>query len=279
MPPLVTDDFRTFRSDFAEDGAVIEAAVGGGNAVAFTLQSPDKATGNEDGYALVHYGADACALIVADGAGGLPNARQASQTAVATIVETLATAHGAGAPLVSVMAAAIATANDEIMAQCNQSATTLTALAIDGREAHCFHVGDSAALVTGQRGAMRFQTVGHSPVSFAVAAGLLSEEQAMYHIDRHIVSNFLGNPLMRIDISPAFSLAARDTILVCSDGLTDNLLTHEIVELMRCGPLAEVVPALIQAATQRMLCFTDDKPSKPDDLTLILFRKPPAPRR
>ena len=272
----MTASLLAFCSADADDGSVVELAAGGGQAVGFTIESPDKASGNEDAYAIVDYGDDTCALIVADGAGGLPNAKQASETAILAVLDTLATARDAGIALSAVLGAAVTAANDAIMAQRNGSATTLTAVAIEGRAGRCFHVGDSAALVAGQRGAVRFRTVGHSPVSFATAAGLLTERQAMFHIDRHIVSNFVGNPLMRIDISDSFALAARDTVLVCSDGLTDNLLTDEIVAIMRCGPLADVVPALIQAASQRMLAFADDQPSKPDDLTLVVFRKPPA---
>ncbi len=40
----------------------------------------------------------------------------------------------------------------------------------------------------------------------------------------HIVSNVVG-----VDVGSALELAARDTLLIASDGLVDNLKTEEIV--------------------------------------------------
>ncbi|MEM1262532.1 MAG: protein phosphatase 2C domain-containing protein [Pseudomonadota bacterium] len=257
----------------AEDGAVFEVAAGGGTAVAFSLVAPAKDSGNEDAVGVVAIDADACILVVADGAGGLPGAQAASQTAMRTVLAAITAVQTPPESWAHAVRQAIDAANDAVMALRNGSATTLTAVLIEGQRARCFHVGDSAAIVSGQRGALRFETVGHSPVSFAVAAGLLSEEQAMFHIDRHIVANFLGNPAMRVDISDEIQLRSRDTVLVCSDGLTDNLLTSEIIAIMRCGPLAEVVPALISVAAQRMLGLEAGMPSKPDDLSLLVFRR------
>ncbi|MEO1036939.1 MAG: protein phosphatase 2C domain-containing protein [Pseudomonadota bacterium] len=272
----MSDELSAWFSADAEDGSVFEVEAGGGTAIGFTMQSPDKSSGNEDSIAIVHYSSDACALIVADGAGGLPGAADASQTAIAALLESLAVGRAAGTGLAVALADAVPAANKAVMALRNRSATTLTVVSVEGRQGRCFHVGDSAALVTGQRGAVRFATVGHSPVAFAVAAGLITEEESMFHIDRHIVSNFLGNPLMRMDISGTFELAARDTVLVCSDGLTDNLLTKEIIGHVRCKALAVVVPGLIQATLERMLNPASEVASKPDDLSLVVFRKPPT---
>ena len=57
-----------------------------------------------------------------------------------------------------------------------------------------------------------------------------------------------------------------------SDGLFDNLHLDEIVETVRVGPLPRAVEALATGCTQRMQLPRAGMPSKPDDLTLVLFR-------
>ncbi|MEL6199258.1 MAG: serine/threonine protein phosphatase, partial [Pseudomonadota bacterium] len=135
------------------------------------------------------------------------------------------------------------------------------------------HVGDSLALITGQRSTIKLQTVAHSPVGFAIAAGFLTEEQAIYHPERHIVSNFVGTVDMIIEVGPTVKLAKFDTVLVASDGLSDNLHLAEIIERMRRGPLDRSLEQLVELATQRMLRPKPMEPGKADDIAVILYRK------
>ena len=51
------------------------------------------------------------------------------------------------------------------------------------------------------------------------------------------VSNVLGASDMRIEVGSQRRIAPRDTLLIASDGLSDNLHTEEIVALLRTGPL------------------------------------------
>jgi serine/threonine protein phosphatase PrpC len=82
----------------------------------------------------------------------------------------------------------------------------------------------------------------------------------------------MGSNDMRIEIGPRFPLAPRDTLLLASDGLFDNVLQDEIVEIIRKGPVGEAVAELWKLARQRMDGTDKDKPSKPDDFSAILFR-------
>jgi hypothetical protein len=47
----------------------------------------------------------------------------------------------------------------------------------------------------------------------------------------------------------------------------------EIIELMRKGPLTKARDALASLATRRMTVESQHQPSKPDDLSIILFRR------
>jgi serine/threonine protein phosphatase PrpC len=77
---------------------------------------------------------------------------------------------------------------------------------------------------------------------------------------------------MRIEIGPPIEMAPRDTLLIASDGLFDNLLPDEIIEAVRTGPLEDAIGGLIETAQQRMAAQQGNAPCKPDDLTVIAYR-------
>ncbi len=252
---------------------VLKAAVGGGEVVAYTGRAPDKSTENEDTVAIIPYGPGAVVLVVADGAGGLPAGRRASQTAVASLDQSLQLAVSQTMLLRTAILNGIEAANEAVLNLANGSATTMTVVTIEGRIARTYQIGDSEAMITGQRGAVRAQTMAHSPTGFAVEAGFLDEREALHHEERHVVSNFIGTSDMRIDIGAVVELRPRDTVLVASDGLTDNIHLHEIRDLIRSGPLEQSLDAIVSLATHRMTVESTCQPSKPDDLSIILFRK------
>ncbi len=249
---------------------------GGGELVAYTRRSPDKDTENEDTVGIIPWGPQAAVLVVADGAGGLPAGKRASLTAVSTLANSLQVALEKTTLLRTAVLNGIEAANTAVRELANGSATTLTVVTIEGRLARSYQIGDSEAIVVGQRGRVKLQTTAHSPTGFAVEAGFLDQRAALHHAERHLVSNFLGTPDMTIDVGAGVELAARDTVVVASDGMTDNVHFDEIIELARKGPLDDAARALVDKARQRMLQERAGQPSKPDDLSLILFRKPPG---
>ncbi|MEX2126243.1 MAG: protein phosphatase 2C domain-containing protein [Woeseia sp.] len=247
--------------------------IGGGCMVAYTCRSPDKETDNEDTVAAIPYGPDAAVLLVADGAGGLPAGRRASRTAVARLEASLQTAMSETTLLRTAILNGIDEANRAVLELGGGSATTLTVVTIEGSIARTYQIGDSEAIIVGQRGKVKAQTLAHSPTGFAVEAGFLGQREALHHEERHLVSNFLGSSDMRIDMGATVMLSPFDTVLVASDGLTDNLHFVEIVEVMRKGALDSAAEALTRLAKRRMTVESKTQPSKPDDLSVILFRK------
>ncbi len=273
-----TPQFDTLILGGATEPDQVEIAVAGGAAVAYTCRNPYKDTENEDTVAVIPYGPGAAVLVVADGAGGLPAGKRASLTAVTTLAAALQTAMDKTMLLRTAILNGIEAANEAVLALANGSATTLTVVTIEGLVARSYQIGDSEALVVGQRGVVKLQTTAHSPTGFAVEAGFLDEREALHHEDRHLVSNFLGTNDMRIDMSAGVELKPRDTVLVASDGLTDNVHLEETIEVVRKGALVESARQVVNLATFRMTTERDGQPSKPDDLSLILFRKPDRTR-
>lgn len=247
--------------------------VGLGTAVVFSARSPDpdKAK-NEDAAALFHIGEESGVLSVADGVGGYRGGTQASEITVRSVESALGEAIESEAPLRSGVLNAFEQANEKINALGIGAATTLAVVELQGRQVRPYHVGDPTILVVGQRGKIKLQIVPHSPVGYAVEAGLLDERSAMHHEDRHLVSNVIGSPDMHIQVGPTLELSERDTVLVASDGLADNLHTREIIEVIRKGPLEKAASTLAEAALARMQKPAAQHPSKPDDLTFILYR-------
>ena len=260
--------------DGATEPDSIEAQLGGGSIVAYTARSPDKETENEDTVAAIPYGYDAVVLAVADGVGGLPAGRRASQTAVTKLAEALHVALTETMLLRTAILDGIEAANQAVLEIGNGAATTMTVVTIEGLIARTYQVGDSEAVIVGQRGRIKSQTMVHSPTGFAVEAGFLGKREALHHEERHLVSNFIGTNDMRIDIGPAVKLRPRDTVLLASDGLTDNIHINEVINIMRKGPLDKAIESMTRLAHHRMTNESKLQPSKPDDLSVILFRKP-----
>ena len=82
----------------------------------------------------------------------------------------------------------------------------------------------------------------------------------------------VGTAQMRIEIGPARHMARRDTLVLASDGLSDNLHPEEIVEAVRKGAIERVADALGSACRKRMDETAEGRPGKPDDLSFIVFR-------
>lgn len=259
--------------DGATEPELRSAAAGGGEFVAYTCRSPDKTTENEDTVAVIPYGPGAAVMLVADGAGGLPAGKRASLTAAQSLADSLQKSMADTVLLRTAILDGIDAANAAVQALGNGSATTLTVVTVEGQIARAYQVGDSEALVVGQRGLVKLQTMPHSPTGFAVHAGFLNEKQALHHEDRHLVSNFLGTNDMRIDVGAELRLQPRDTIMLASDGLMDNVHLEEIIERIRKGPLPAAAERAVALARHRMTAPSSTQPSKPDDLSLILFRK------
>ncbi len=236
-------------------------------------RAPDKETSNEDAAAIISFGRHALILAVADGVGGAPAGREASTRAVRTLRKVLARTEPRVENLRPAILDAVEEANRGIIKHNRGAATTLVVGEIAKGRVRSYHIGDSELINVGQRGRLKLRITPHSPTGFAVEAGLLDENEAVRHDERHLLFNAVGSADMSIEIGSPVKLGARDTVLLASDGLMDNLYVDEIVEIVRKGPLPDAADELVRRAVERMMQTSGDEPSKPDDLTVILFRK------
>ncbi|MHC4225335.1 MAG: PP2C family protein-serine/threonine phosphatase [Planctomycetota bacterium] len=253
-------------------------ALGGGTCLVLTRKRADREGPNEDAALLVELDQESAVLAVADGAGGTAAGAQASRLALTSMVDALKEANSTELSVREAILRGFDRANTAVNEMGVGAATTLCVAEIYRGTIRTYHVGDSLILVTGQRGKRKLQTIAHSPVGYAVEAGVLDEKDAMHHEERHIVSNMVGSSEMRVDMSAPITLALRDTVLLASDGLTDNLHLDELVELVRKGRIDKAAHKISEKTRKRMDAPTETQPSKPDDLTFVLYRTNPAPR-
>src|SRR5690606_5002080 len=204
-----------------------------GTAVVFTTPAPDRGeAANQDAIAVIP-GDGLALLAVADGLGGHRGGHEASKLLVN---ELHAAVSGADADEVrTAILGALEDVDRTLSTDRTAGASTVVVVEVTRASVRSYHVGDSGALVVGQRGRIKLRTIDHSPVGYGVAAGLLDEREAMHHDERHVVDNAVGGSNMRVELGSEQPLAPRDTVVLGTDGLFDNLHADEIVDLVRAG--------------------------------------------
>lgn len=247
-------------------------AIGSGEASVVATRCPGRDGPNQDASALISVSDNHCVLVIADGFGGHPAGAQAAEIAVRQVERFVCGSSPDSDSLRSAIVDGFEHADAAVREMGVGAGTTLAVADIEGSVVRSYHVGDSAIIVTGQRGLIKMRSVAHSPVGYAVESGLIDEEEAMNHEDRHVVSNMVGSAEMRIEIGPSLELAPRDTVLLASDGLWDNMMFNDIVERIRKSPVGKSLIAMASDCRSRMTTPVEGLPSKPDDFAAIAFR-------
>ena len=238
----------------------------GGEVALFTHASPTPSHDNEDAVGVFEWEGETGVLVVADGLGGLPRGGDASHQ----MVESLG--HPKIKESVDPVVACLESVNESLVSGHSGSGTTVSVVKIERRGIRSYHVGDSATMVIGRRGRIKFQTTPHSPVGIAEVNRELDEKAAMIHPNRHVINNIIGMADMWIDIGKPIQLADLDTVILASDGLWDNLYRDEVVEMVSNPSLMKAADGIFQMATERMKRKPGSTFGKPDDLSFILYR-------
>jgi protein phosphatase len=169
---------------------------------------------------------------VADGMGGHPGGEVASAVAIA-----LMQAAFTGRSL-DELQAAVRAANRAIWDRAGGSAelegmgTTICAASlIENGSLVVVNVGDSRAYVL-HNGLLTQLTHDHSVTAEAVRRGEMSEQEALDHPHRSVLTRALGvAPDVELD-STAYLAVEGDRLLICTDGLFNEVSSDEIASLM-----------------------------------------------
>jgi len=131
---------------------------------------------------------------------------------------------------------AIQSANLKIYAQKEDGgknmATTLAAVYLSGKKAHVVHVGDCRVYVF-RNDTLSQLTRDHSLVAELYLKGAISYAQVNDHPYRHVVTRAVGAKPYVTPSSRLVDIGRGDTVLICSDGLTNMVSDLELMEQMR----------------------------------------------
>ncbi len=173
--------------------------------------------GNEDSLLVSD---DGRLIVVADGMGGHQGGEVASATAVATLRAEIEAGRSVEDAVVAANRAVLERADGD--PKLRGMGTTVTSGIVDGSSLRIAHVGDSRAYLL-RDSTLRQVTVDHSVVAELIAAGELTEEEALVDRRRSMITRALGiERNVAVDVI-TIDLRAGDRLLLCSDGLTTML--------------------------------------------------------
>lgn len=192
-------------------------------------------------------------LLVADGMGGHSAGEVASSIARQTVEEALSCAECSIAALNAAVEKANAAVYERsrLAPDCRGMGTTLVLACGKEGEAIVANVGDSRAYHFSQKeGTLRQITRDHSLVQELLSAGRLTPKEALSYPYRNVITRAVGTaPSVTADIFEV-ELSDGDAILLCSDGLTNEVPDDAILEALKnCQSDPEAAcEALIQRA-------------------------------
>lgn len=196
---------------------------------------------NED---VIGWDEDSNFWFVADGMGGHASGDVASRVVKETLL---------GEALTMPLVDAIKKAHETVAATAKTNTaydnmgSTVVATRIAEREAEIAWVGDSRAYLW-RGGSLSSLTRDHSYLEVLRVQENLSEEQLRGHPNRNLVTRTLGIGTPEPSTAK-LPLKRRDWLLLCSDGLNDELEDREIAEVLRThSQLEKATEALIEAA-------------------------------
>lgn len=174
-------------------------------------------------------------FLVADGMGGHRGGGFASRYCAETIVA--AVRESSQAAIVAVLREAVRQANTQIRQRAAEDpdldgmGTTVVIATLAGNTLYVANVGDSRLYVH-SGGKLRQITEDHSLVEAMIRNGDLDRRVARFHPNKNIITRALGGqPDVNVDFFEV-ALAEGDTVLLCSDGLTNMIDDEEIEEIL-----------------------------------------------
>ncbi len=184
--------------------------------------------------------------LIADGMGG----HEAGEVASAIVSETIVSEVRKGAGLVDAVQQAHRSVIDasEEGHGARGMGSTVVVLQVRDDEFEVAWVGDSRAYLW--NGELRQISRDHSYVQKLLDSGAITEEEAQYHPNRNIITQSLGADLSDVVVDNITGRFCRgEKVLLCSDGLSDELQDSEIAFILKEGGDDQtLVNKLIQSA-------------------------------
>lgn len=225
---------------------------------------------NQDSFAIKILEDGAVLAVVCDGMGGQAGGNIASRNAVNIITQHVSCNYRPNYDSNSIrntMLSAVAAANALVFDMAKKKeelagmGTTVVACLVKNGCAHILHAGDSRAYLAGGE-TISPLTRDHSVVQMMVDKGEITLEEARDHPQKHFITRALGvAPGLDTDYAER-NLTAGQTILICTDGLTNHLVDADLLQIIQsCEP--NMVP-------QRLINKANDHGGK-DNITAVVL--------
>lgn len=226
---------------------------------------------NQDSFAVLPLEDGSVFAIVCDGMGGANAGNVASSLAVKIITDFVERSYRFGidySSAVSILNNAISSANLEIYdwalknPELKGMGTTVVASIISKDFTAIAHVGDSRAYFVNED--IHQITKDHSVVQSLIESGKLTPEEARVHPRRNVITRALGIEENIIPDNSECNMNLNDTLLLCSDGLSNFVEADVIKNIINNNSINTVADALIAEA---------NKNGGGDNITAVVVRK------
>lgn len=211
-------------------------------------------------------------VVVCDGMGGMQGGSVASQLAVKTILETVASADKQSNPSMTLIKA-IRNANMAIIEEGQSNpelsgmGTTVTALLLTPYSAITAYVGDSRIYQL-RDGKKIFRTFDHSMVFEMVKKKVISEEQARLSAQSNVILKALGiNPDIEVEVTER-PYQKGDKFILCTDGFWGAMPEQEFIR-----HLSEKIPVdkILESTANVVESIGRNSGSEYDNLTAAIL--------
>ncbi|MBT3312736.1 MAG: Stp1/IreP family PP2C-type Ser/Thr phosphatase [Desulfobacterales bacterium] len=208
-------------------------------------------------------------LVLADGIGGRSGGGTASKIAVETLMEYFYSKKNINIPVV--IKKGFKEANRVVVEKGDQDISlngmgcTMNAVVLRDDKMYHNNVGDSRGYIISGDEISQFST-DHSFVSDLVKAGAITEEDALTHPERHVLTKAIGiDPKLPIETNKEYlQIENSQYILLCCDGLYGVVPDEEILDTVNTLKSPDdICKKLIEKANEN---------GGPDNISLIVVR-------
>lgn len=214
-------------------------------------------TDNQDAYFAGKITDGSVFAVVCDGMGGANAGNVASELAVRHISEYIIRSYRDGMDMTDTektLKNAIVSANISLYDKAVNNAelagmgTTAVAAFVKDGTAVIAHVGDSRIYLV--NGEIKQLTRDHSVVQSLIESGKITPEDAKVHPRKNVITRALGAEENVAVDSDCLNLSNGDTLLLCSDGLTNFLDDKDILKVFQNNDISAVAERLVEEANE-----------------------------
>lgn len=211
---------------------------------------------NQDCYNLGRVDDSTAWTVVCDGMGGMAAGNIASAETVKLLTRSLEdnlSSRSTADFVRNLLKTSIQSVNAAVFEEASGSeelrgmGTTVVASVILNGVCYVAHAGDSR-LYRYHNGALSRITTDHSVVQSMVDNGQITEEQAMIHPNKNIITRAVGvHSEIEVDFTE-FDVYDGDIVLLCTDGLTNCVDEATLVTVLQTSEFSKVADSLIEIA-------------------------------